>query len=169
MTMMPPGGGMPPRGMPPAGGPPVGGMPPQGGAGMAGQAQPIIQAIMRMLPPQLVQQIASNPAIIPQIIQKFMPMVLGGMRPPGGGGMPPGGGGGGMPPPQGMPPRGLPFGGRQAPPFARKAPAMGGAPPAAFSGNGPPQPSSQGSIQPMSTEDELAMAQQQMGSKKPGY
>jgi hypothetical protein len=45
---------------------------------------------------------------------------------------------------------------------------MGGPPPGAFSGNGPPQPSSQGSIQPMSTEDELAMAQQQMGKKPRG-
>jgi hypothetical protein len=31
----------------------------------------------------------------------------------------------------------------------------------------PQAPSSQGSIQPMSTEDELAMAQQNMGKKRP--
>jgi hypothetical protein len=117
--------------------------------------------IMKMLPPQLVQQIATNPAIIPQIIQKFMPMVLGGMMPRGGGapgGMPPGAGG--MPP---MPPRGMPPG------MPRRGPPMGGVPPAAFSGNGPPQPSSQGSIEPMSTEEELAEAQQNMGSKKKAY
>jgi hypothetical protein len=99
----------------------------------------MIQAIMRMLPPGVGQAVAANPAIIPQLVQKFLPMVLGGMKGAmgGGGAPPPPGGGGGMPPPR------------------------------AFSGNAPPQPSAQGAIQPMSTEDELAATQQQMGSKKP--
>lgn len=126
----------------------------------------MIQAIMSMLPPQIVQQIAQNPAIIPQLIQKFLPMVLGAMgRAPGG--MPPAGG---MPPGAGppMPPR------RPVPPqFAAAAAARrgippGGPPPGAFSGNAPPAASSQGAIQPQSTEEELAEAQQNMGKKPRG-
>lgn len=187
MSMPMPPGGMPPSSPPPGAMPPPapggsGGMPPIGGG-----PSPILQGIMRMLPPQIVQMIAQNPQAIQPLIQKFLPMLLGGMaggRPlPGGGGMPPGGmppGAGGrqqgvLPMPGQMPaaggaprsfpgtaPRGFPP--RRPPP---PRPGAGGAPPTAFSGNVPQAPSSQGSIQPMSTEDELAMAQQNMGKKRP--
>jgi hypothetical protein len=169
MTMVPPRG-LPPRGpaMPPQGlaAPPgsgsglslPGGLPGGGGAPpMGGGAPPIMQAIMRFLPPQVVQAVASNPAIIPRLVQTFMPMVLGSMR----GAMPPGGGGGAMPPRGGgaMPPRGFP---------PRRPPPRPGVPPGAFTGNGPPPPPAQGAIgagPPMSTEDELEMTRQNMGSK----
>lgn len=175
---MPPGG-TPPRGggmpSPAPGG--SGGMPPIGGG-----PSPILQGIMRMLPPQVVQMIAQNPQAIQPLIQRFLPMLLGGMaggsKIPGGGmpPMPPGAGGGqqGMLPPMGaggpqMPagggPRGFPP--RRLPPRPMGGPpGAGGPPPGAFSGNAPPQASAQGAIQPMSTADELAQTQQAMGARK---
>jgi len=146
---------MPPQGVPPQGAPPRPGSlatPPGSGSGLSlpgglpgGGPPPMVQAIMRMLPPQAVQAIAANPSIIPQLVQRFLPMLLGSMpqaanmtagqaavRAAG--------------PPRGFPPR-----------------------PGAYTGNGPPAPPAQGAIgagqSPMSTEDELAETQRNMGSR----
>ena len=167
MSMMPPGG--PPTRVPPT---PGGPLPPVGGG-----PSPILQGIMRMLPPQIVQMIATNPAVIPQLVQRVLPMVLGGMtRAPMGapGGVPPrgqmpiaaGGGQQGILPPAGQMPAagGAPPGLGRRPPPPRRPPAPGGAPPAAFTGNSPPQPPAQGALGP-TTEDELAMTQQNMGKR----
>jgi hypothetical protein len=135
----PPGGGMPPIGMPP----------------------PVMQAIMKMLPPQVVQAIAANPAIIPGLVQRFLPLLLGRMGGAPTGPMPPS-----PVPPRGMPPGGVPM--RRPPPpgFARRPPT---ATPGAFTGNGQQAPPAQGAINPMSTEDELAMTQKNMGSRNRNF
>ena len=84
---------------------PGGPMPPGNPAAAGGAPNPIMAQVMKMIPPQLMQQIQMNPAILPQLIQKLLPVVLAQMQ--GGGGAPPGGpapaafsGNGPQPPPQ---------------------------------------------------------------------
>lgn len=94
----PPGQSMP-MGIGP-GGPPSPG--PPGAPGAAGGApNPIMAQVLKMIPPQMLQQIQQNPAILPQLIQKLLPVVLANMQ-GGGGGAPPAAfsGNGPQPPPQ---------------------------------------------------------------------